>query len=180
MKELYQKLRSFNGKNYGLYKSLGGKSWPFGDFTLEFIHVQGDPFAPASRLKFSAPLDLLGIPVEWGNFSVKRLALADFLLRKLASEIASRAEEGEGKFPVSVLVPGEEVLVRNALWVGGPSENAGKAMVEVVLSVDLPGEKRQIDVPAAMELLTSLIPDLLMALYLNAETEKKKALDCIE
>ena len=80
MKELYQKLRSFNGKNYGLYKSLGGKSWPFGDFTLEFIHGQGDPFAPASRLKLSAPLDVLGIPVEWGNFSVKRLALADFLL----------------------------------------------------------------------------------------------------
>ena len=49
MKALYQKIRALNGKNYGLYKSLAEKSWDFGDFVLEFLHVQGDPFAPASR-----------------------------------------------------------------------------------------------------------------------------------
>ncbi len=178
MKDLYQKLRTFTGKNYGLYKSLCGKSWNFGDFELEFIHVQGDPFAPASRLKFRAPLGKLGIPAEWGNFPVKRLALADFLLRKLCAAIAVRSEEGS--FPVKACVPGEEILARNALWVGGPAENGGEAVVEAILSVELPGEKRRIDVEAASELLTSTIPDLLMALYLNRDEERSAAKRQIE
>ena len=126
MKELYQKLRTFTGKSYGLYKSLTGKTWNFGDFDMEFVHVQGDPYAPASRLKLTAPIEILGIPAEWGNSPVKRLALADYLLRKLSAEVEKRSEEE--KFPIHVLVPGEEVLVRNALWVGGPSENGGKEL----------------------------------------------------
>lgn len=178
MKDLYQKLRTFTGKNYGLYKSLCGRTWNFGDFDLEFVHVQGDPFAPASRLKFKAPLERLGIPAEWGNFPVKRLALADFLLRKLCAEIEARSEEES--FPVKVNVPGEEILVRNALWVGGPSENGGSAVVEAILSVELPGEKRRIDVESASELLTSTIPDLLMALYLNRDEERFEAKRHIE
>lgn len=173
MKDLYQKLRTFTGKNYGLYKSLCGRTWNFGDFELEFVHVQGDPFAPASRLRFRAPLERLGIPAEWGNFPVKRLALADFLLRKLCAEIEARSEEES--FPVKACVPGEEILVRNALWVGGPSENGGSAVVEAILSVELPGEKRRIDVESASELLTSTIPDLLMALYLNRDEERSEA-----
>ncbi len=178
MKDLYQKLRTFTGKNYGLYKSLCGRTWNFGDFDLEFVHVQGDPFAPASRLKFKAPLERLGIPAEWGNFPVKRMALADFLLRKLCAEIETRSEEES--FPVKVNVPGEEILVRNALWVGGPSENGGSAVVEAILSVELPGEKRRIDVESASELLTSTIPDLLMALYLNRDEERFEAKRHIE
>lgn len=178
MKDLYQKLRTFTGKNYGLYKSLCGRTWNFGDFDLEFVHVQGDPFAPASRLKFKAPLERLGIPAEWGNFPVKRLALADFLLRKLCAEIEARS--GEEAFPVKANVPGEEILVRNVLWVGGPSENGGSAVVEAILSVELPGEKRRIDVESASELLTSTIPDLLMALYLNQDAERAEAKRHIE
>lgn len=178
MKDLYQKLRTFTGKNYGLYKSLCGRTWNFGDFELEFVHVQGDPFAPASRLRFRAPLERLGIPAEWGNFPVKRLALADFLLRKLCAEIEARSEEES--FPVKACVPGEEILVRNTLWVGGPSENGGSAVVEAILSVELPGEKRRIDVESASELLTSTIPDLLMALYLNRDEERFEAKRHIE
>jgi len=178
MKELYQKLRTFTGKSYGLYKSLCGKTWNFGDFDMEFVHVQGDPYAPASRLKFTTPIEILGIPAEWGNSPVKRLALADYLLRKLSCEVEKRSEEE--KFPIHVLTPGEEILVRNALWVGGPSENGGKAVVEVILSVELPGDKRIIDVPAALELLTATIPDLLMTLYLNSEAERADAFKHIE
>lgn len=177
MKELYQKLRTFNGKSYGLYKSLAGRTWNFGDFELEFIHVQGDPYAPASRLKFKAPAEALGIPAEWGNTPTKRLALADFLLRRLHAEVESHSDE---EFPVNVMTPGSEVLVRNALWVGGPSENGGKAVVEATLSADLPGEKRQIDSAAAAELLTSTIPDLLLSLYLNSEKDRAEAAAAIE
>lgn len=178
MKELYQKLRTFTGKNYGLYKSLAGKVWNFGDFDLEFVHVQGDPYAPASRLRFKAPIESLGIPAEWGNFPLKRLALADFLLRRLWKEIEIRSEDQA--FPVNIAEPGQEIRLRNTLYVGGPSENAGKATVEVMLSVELPGDKRQIDVPRAAELLTSTIPDLLLSLYLKSQSDRDLAQKSIE
>ena len=65
MKALYQKIRTLNGKNYGLYKSLADKPWDFGDFALEFLHVQGDPYAPASRVVIKANLSMLGYAGEW-------------------------------------------------------------------------------------------------------------------
>ena len=63
MKALYQKIRILDGKPYGLYKSLAERTWDFGDFVLEFIHVQGDPYAPPSRVLLRAKLATLG-PVD--------------------------------------------------------------------------------------------------------------------
>ena len=67
MKALYQKIRTLNGKNYGLYKSLADKPWDFGDFVLEFIHVQGDPYAPPSRVLLRSKLATLGYAPEWSS-----------------------------------------------------------------------------------------------------------------
>ena len=50
----------------------------------------------------------------------------------------------------------------------------------MMLSVELPGDKRIIDVPAAADLLTATIPDLLMTLYLNSDAERAEALKNIE
>ena len=77
MKALYQKIRALNGKNYGLYKSLAEKSWDFGDFVLEFLHVQGDTFAPASRVLLKTSLQKLGYAPVWGSSFERRLALSD-------------------------------------------------------------------------------------------------------
>ena len=91
MKALYQKIRTLNGKNYGLYKSLADKPWDFGDFALEFLHVQGDPYAPASRVVIKANLSMLGYAGEWGGSFERRLALSDFRqrLKKLLAESSS-------------------------------------------------------------------------------------------
>lgn len=159
MKEIYQKLRSLTGKSYGLYKSLAQKTWKFGDFELDFLHVQGDPYAPPSRLKFRIPLSALGFSPELANNAVKRLALADFLLRRLAEEITAQSVGVD--FPISIANPGQEILTRNSLWVGGPSENEGVAIVEATLWVKLPGDHRMVDVPNACDILTSILPDTL-------------------
>lgn len=184
MKELYQKLRTFTGKSYGLYKSLSQRTWNFGDFDLEFLHVQGDSYAPPSRLRFRAPLEVLGFPKEWGNFPLKRLALADFLMRRLSEELAHRADAAEkGEYPVSVASPGQEIRVRNSFWVGGPSENDGRAVLEVILSVKLPGNHREVDVEGVCELVTSTLPDVLSTLYAgdkNVLAEAQKHIECLE
>ncbi len=161
MKALYQKIRVFDGKSYGLYRSLADKAWDFGDFTLEFLHVQGDPFAPASRILVTAPLQTLGYGGEWSGSFERRLAISDYLLRRLSKNVAERFPEKNAT--IEMEVPGPEMLVRNALWVDN-------GMLRASLAVRLPGEGRKIQAELAAEILTMTLPDLLSAsLYCTPE-----------
>ena len=154
MKALYQKIRAFDGKNYGLYRSLEGKSWDFGDFSLDFLHVQGDPFAPASRILVTAPLKFLGFDAQWSGTFERKLAISDFLLRRLAKSVKEKYPDKNGAIEMDE--PGPEVLVRNALWVDN-------AELRACLQVRLPGEGRKIQAELAAEILTMVLPDLLSA-----------------
>ena len=158
MKALYQKIRALNGKNYGLYKSLAEKSWDFGDFVLEFLHVQGDPFAPASRVLLKTSLQKLGYAPVWGSSFERRLALSDFLLRRLSAVVQEHFPEKNA--PVAIENPGPEMLVRNSLWVDNGD-------LRVCLQVRLPGEGRKIESEAAAEILTMVLPDLVSASLYN-------------
>lgn len=163
MKALYQKIRILNGKNYGLYKTLAEKAWDFGDFSLEFLHVQGDPYAPASRVLIRAKLSMLGYGSEWGTEFERRLALSDFLYRRLGKLVQ---EKYPGK-DASVIFDnaGPEMLVRNSLWIDNGELRA-------CLQVKLPGEGRKIQGEAAAEILTMVLPDLVSAgLYCSKADE---------
>ncbi|MCQ2125131.1 MAG: ABC-ATPase domain-containing protein [Fibrobacter sp.] len=158
MKALYQKIRTLAGKNYGLYKSLADKPWDFGDFSLEFLHVQGDPFAPASRVMIKANLQMLGYPSEWGGTFERRLALSDFLLRRMSAVVKEKYPDKDAA--VVFDVAGPEMLVRNSLWIDNGELRA-------VLQVRLPGEGRKIQAEAAAEILTMVLPDLVSASLYN-------------
>ena len=163
MKALYQKIRTLNGKNYGLYKSLADKPWDFGDFVLEFIHVQGDPCAPPSRVLLRSKLATLGYAPEWSSGFERRLALSDFLLRRLGGLVQ---EKYSGKDAAVVFdSAGPEMLVRNSLWIDNGELRA-------CLQVRLPGDGRKIQAEAAAEILTMVMPDLVSAgLYYNKADE---------
>ncbi len=158
MKALYQKIRTLNGKNYGLYKSLAEKTWDFGDFSLEFLHVQGDPFAPASRVMIKANLQMLGYSSEWGGSFERRLALSDFLLRRMSAVVKEKYPDRDAA--VVFDVAGPEMLVRNSLWIDNGELRA-------VLQVRLPGDGRKIQAEAAAEILTMVLPDLVSASLYN-------------
>lgn len=163
MKALYKKIKAISGKPYGNYKQLTQKKWDFGDFTLEFLHVQGDPYAPASRILCSAQLETLGWAQEFHNSAAKRKAFADFLHRTLQKKLSDRF--GNSKPPVSIGELGPEILLRNSVWLKDGA-------VEICLQVALPGERRIIEGEAALEILTSALPDILASsLYAGAETE---------
>ncbi len=163
MKALYQKIRTLNGKNYGLYKSLAEKPWDFGDFVLEFLHVQGDPYAPASRVTIRAKLQILGYATEWGSSFERRLALSDFLHRKLSRLVQERYPDKDAA--VIFDVAGPEMLVRNSLWIDNGELRA-------CLQVKLPGEGRKIQAELAAEILTMVLPDLVSAgLYYDKSDE---------
>ena len=163
MKALYQKIRILDGKPYGLYKSLAERTWDFGDFILEFIHVQGDPFAPASRVMLRAKLATLGYAPEWGSGFERRLALSDYLYRKLGRLVQ---EKYPGKDAAVVFdTAGPEMLVRNSLWIDNGE-------IRACLQVRLPGEGRKIQAELAAEILTMVMPDLVSAgLYYNKGDE---------
>ena len=154
MKALYQKIRTLNGKNYGLYKSLAEKPWDFGDFVLEFLHVQGDPYAPASRVTIRAKLQILGYAAEWGGSFERRLALSDFLHRKLSRLVQEKYPDKDAA--VIFDVAGPEMLVRNSLWIDNGELRA-------CLQVKLPGDGRKIQAELAAEILTMVLPDLVSA-----------------
>lgn len=163
MKALYQKIRTLNGKNYGLYKSLADKPWDFGDFALEFLHVQGDPYAPASRVVIKANLSMLGYAGEWGGTFERRLALSDFLHRKLSRLVKEKYPEKDAAIVFDMAGP--EMLVRNSLWIDNGELRA-------CLQVRLPGEGRKIQAEAAAEILTMVLPDLVSAgLYYSKSDE---------
>lgn len=163
MKALYQKIRILDGKPYGLYKSLAERTWDFGDFILEFIHVQGDPYAPASRVLLRAKLATLGYAPEWGSGFERRLALSDYLYRKLGRLVQ---EKYPGKDAAVVFdTAGPEMLVRNSLWIDNGE-------IRACLQVRLPGEGRKIQAELAAEILTMVMPDLVSAgLYYNKGDE---------
>ena len=163
MKALYQKIRILDGKPYGLYKSLAERTWDFGDFVLEFIHVQGDPYAPPSRVLLRAKLATLGYAPEWGSGFERRLALSDFLLRRLGREVQ---EKYPGKDADVVFdSAGPEMLVRNSLWIDNGE-------IRACLQVRLPGDGRKIQAELAAEILTMVMPDLVSAgLYYNKGDE---------
>lgn len=164
MKALYQKIRALNGKNYGLYKSLSERSWKFGDFEMEFLHVQGDPYAPASRVMIKSALSSLGYGSEWGSSFERRLALSDFLYRKLGRLTLERFPEKDA--PIVFDVSGPEMLVRNSLWIDNGDLRA-------CMQVRLPGDGRRIQAESAAEILTMVLPDLVSAaLYCDKEDEE--------
>ena len=168
MKALYQKIRSLQGKNYGLYKSLADRSWDFGDFVLEFLHVQGDPYAPASRVMIKSNLQMLGFPSEWGSSFERRLALSDFLYRKLSALVREKYPDRDAA--VVFDTAGPEMLVRNALWVDNGELRA-------CLQVRLPGDGRKIQAEAAAEILTMVLPDLVSAALYNLGESKPEGVE---
>ena len=168
MKALYQKIRSLQGKNYGLYKSLADRSWDFGDFVLEFLHVQGDPYAPASRVMIKSSLQMLGFSSEWGSSYERRLALSDFLYRKLSALVREKYPDKDAA--VVFDTAGPEMLVRNALWVDNGELRA-------CLQVRLPGDGRKIQAEAAAEILTMVLPDLVSAALYNSGESKPEGVE---
>jgi len=164
MRELHQRLLKIHGKPYGVYKSLLGQFFGFGDFTLKFVHIQGDPHAQPSRIMLSAKMSVLGFAEELHNTREKEIALADFLLR----QFTGNAEN------ISIVKTYCQIMQRNSLYIES-------GIVRILASVNLPGEFRRIDGEKASELLIGTLSDwITVAMYWNnlAQEKCKAHLEC--
>ncbi|MDR2581379.1 MAG: ABC-ATPase domain-containing protein [Fibromonadaceae bacterium] len=157
MRELHQRLLKIHGKPYGVYKSFLGQYFSFGDFTIKFTHIQGDPYAQPSRIMLSAKMSSLGFPENLHDSQEKEIALADFLLRQFTEKAES----------VSIVKARSQIMQRNSLYIE-------KGIVRILASIDLPGENRRIEGDKASELLVGTLSDwLTTAMYWNNLKKEK-------
>lgn len=146
---LARDLQRIDGRPYGHYRGLRGRSYALAGGALTFEHVQGDPFAAPSRLRVDLPGAVLRLPTWARDGSDARRAAADFLQRALQPALA-RAAGGAGSGRSGLLeiaAAGPEVLDRTGVAV----DAEGSARVR--LCAGLPAAGRRILGRAAAELL---------------------------
>ena len=175
--DLARDLQRIDGRPYPAYKDLRGRSYSLGRFRLHFDHVQGDPFAAASRIHIEVPADVADLP-EWACAGPDaRRATADFLHRVVLRALAAvRGRSGSGKSGLLEIAPlGQEVLERSAVSV------APEGDVRLRLTVGLPAAGRRILGRAASELLAQRLPSTLDGVFARPDfTALEDHVHCVE
>lgn len=150
--ELEALLLKLSGKGYKAYKDIEGV-YRAPDFALYIDHVQGDPFAPPSRVRVRVKQRDAGFPPDTYSTKSRRIALADFLTRQFAA-IAERVEWRTGTGHSGLIAidkPGQEILERTSVVIT-------EEYVEARFVVGLPAKGRRILGPEAVELLCRKVP----------------------
>lgn len=148
-------LTRIDGKGYKAYKELEG-SYDFGNFMLHIDHVQGDPFAPPSRLRAQVLRSKTGFPTFLYEKRIRRIAFQDYIGRRFETVLSKMAKghRGIGKSGlISIDTGRQEVLERSSV-----SINAHE--VEVRFSVGLPADGRRILGKEATAILFQEIPQI--------------------
>ncbi len=148
-------LTRIDGKGYKAYKDIEG-SFDFGPFTLHIDHVQGDPFAAPSRLRFHIPLSRTGFPASLFERRIKRIAFQDFIARQFETvqRRLVKGHRGIGKSGLIIIDSGkQEILERSAVSIDAQG-------VEVRFTVGLPAEGRRILGKEAMAIFFQEIPQI--------------------
>lgn len=81
-------MKSIDGRSYKSYKDTKGR-YNFGDYNLNIIKVQGDPFASPSLISCDIDLDKHGFDKNLYDTPAKKVAFEDYFLRKLGTAIGS-------------------------------------------------------------------------------------------
>jgi len=140
-------LHRINGRGYKAYKEIEGRRFRFENFDLLVEHVQGDPYAAASKLRVLVPAKIAALPASALASPARRRASRDFLARAFR-EAAGRHRE------ITIDAGRQTVLDRSACLI-----DAGA--VELRFTVDLPGAGRRILGRKAAALLVDVLPGII-------------------
>lgn len=178
MEWLREQLTRLDGKGYKAYKALEGK-YRFPGFTLSVDHVQGDPYADASRIRIQVPAENAGLAAVDYAAPIRQIALEDFLNRAVALAIERhvKGNRGMGKSGTFfIATSGQQILQRNAVVI---SETG----IEARMRIALPSYGRSIAAQEARAMFFDELPhvvnDGLCIDQLDA-TDLAAHLDCAE
>ncbi|WP_293819174.1 ABC-ATPase domain-containing protein [uncultured Corynebacterium sp.] len=145
LSELFSRTKSLDGAGYGAYKKLKG-AYSESDLTVSIDRVQADPYASPSKVRLILPMHATGIPPHLIDDATGRVAVADFLARRI---------QADPNRPRNVQIGdiGQQVLERTHVLVT-PDR------VEARMLVGLPAKGRRILGRQAAHLLADDLPNL--------------------
>lgn len=155
---LRQLLHRIDGRGYKAYKDIEGQ-YEFEEFILCIDHVQGDPFAAPSLIRVRVAAPIAALPAALFNSPIRRVALQDFLARRVQQAIRRvvQGRRGTGKSGLMLIdAGGQEVLERTAVVVT-------PQWVEARLQVGLPAAGRTVLGRQAEALLCTDLPQVVTA-----------------
>jgi predicted ABC-class ATPase len=175
--ELQHCLQAIDGKSYGAYHDLDtslDRGWVNGDvgYTLYVERAQSDPFAPPTRCRVVLKSSVAGFPPSLYSNPVRRVALADFVLRSLYgqckqlgadSALAGKGWSGPKGGDIQILEPSQHVLEQSAIRF----DDQGNIIAQ--LTINFPARGRSILGQAAEEILGKVLPTMVLrGLYYKA------------
>ncbi|MCX8808233.1 ABC-ATPase domain-containing protein [Vibrio parahaemolyticus] len=158
MDQLTATLKKIEKQNYRAYQQIKGQ-YDFTDFTLFIDHVQGDPYASASRFRATRAWSLTGL--EWlkDESPAFQRAGRDFIARSF--EQFAKQEN-----TVSIALNGQTVLDSTAVLF---TEEG----IELRFRVNLPAEGRSVLGKKANNILTFHLPKFIRRATLERELDKE-------
>ncbi|HZD03765.1 MAG TPA: ABC-ATPase domain-containing protein, partial [Longimicrobiales bacterium] len=156
LEDLRSELERIDGRGYGAYRDIRGR-WEADGWTSEVVWVQGDPYAPPSRVRALLPPEVVGLPRGLLASDPRRVGVAAHLARAFAEGASEgSSHRGSGKSGVVRMEhPGQQVMPQTAVQV------AGDGAVEARFQVGLPARGRRVLGRAAADLLCKLVPRLM-------------------
>lgn len=143
LSDLFSRTKSLDGAGYGAYKKLKG-AYSEPDLTVSIDRVQADPYASPSKVRLILPMKAAGIPQHLVDDATGRVAVADFLARRIQADSHRSRNVHIGDI-------GQQVLERTHVLVT-PDR------VEARLLVGLPAKGRRILGRQAAHLLADDLP----------------------
>ncbi|HGZ7313323.1 TPA: P-loop domain-containing protein [Vibrio parahaemolyticus] len=158
MDQLTATLKKIEKQNYRAYQQIKGQ-YDFTDFTLFIDHVQGDPYASASRFRATRAWSLTGL--EWlkDESPAFQRAARDFIARSF--EQFAKQEN-----TVSIALNAQTVLDSTAVLF---TEEG----IELRFRVNLPAEGRSVLGKKANNILTFHLPKFIRRATLERELDKE-------
>lgn len=151
--ELHKILQQLDGQGYGSYRRIRGV-YEFEDFQLAVDKIQADPYAPPSLMRVILTPQTVALPSYLVNDEYGRIAVSDFLARRVAEAISNRArsnDRADKTSPISIGTPGQQVLQRTSVVIANDR-------IEARIAVHLPAGGRRIRGRQAAKILTSDLP----------------------
>lgn len=145
LSDLFSRTKSLDGAGYGAYKKLKG-AYSEPGLTVSIDRVQADPYASPSKVRLILPMQAAGIPQYLVDDATGRVAVSDFLARRIQADPNRPRNVHIGDI-------GQQVLERTHVLVT-PDR------VEARLLVGLPAKGRRILGHQAAHLLADDLPHI--------------------
>ncbi|KAI9905520.1 hypothetical protein PsorP6_013879 [Peronosclerospora sorghi] len=167
-RELGDTLRELHNRNYGAYHELE-RMFEYQSessglcFTLEFDHIQGDPYASPSRAHVTVSSTSAAFPPEMYATKTRNVALCDYLTRRFATsarnwgadaKTVSTSWHGVKGGEISIDTPGQHVLERTSVNI------LREGAIEARVRINLPARGRTICGDWAYTILVDTLPNL--------------------